>query len=88
MARPDTLDDLASIPWVEHIWVERGSSWSFGSISDSGRIVTGPQLGTCGRLHVRQMDEARSHLELVFHRFLAGETWSAKDQHRSEQSVR
>ena len=63
------LDNLTSIPWTEHIgpsgtlvvWEQLG----FGSDSaDSAQNVAD---------YVRQMDEARSHLELVFHRFLSGE---------------
>ena len=62
-------DDLTSIPWTEHlgdsgtliVWEELGSTWD-GETS----IQYGSDL-------VRQLDEARSHLELVFHRFLSGE---------------
>ena len=62
-------DDLTSIPWTEHI-------------GSSGTLVVWEQLGvgTDGgdsawnvADFVRQLDEARSHLELVFHRFLSGE---------------
>ena len=62
-------DDPTSIPWTERI----GSSgtlvvWEqldFGTDStDSARNAAD---------FVRQLDEARSHLELVFHRFLSGE---------------
>ena len=62
-------DDLTSIPWAELlgesgtlvIWEELGLGTDDG---DSGRNVVD---------FVRQMDEARFHLELVFHRFLSGE---------------
>ncbi len=62
-------DDLTSIPWTEFlgasgtlvVWEELGLGTDDG---DSGRNMTD---------FVRQMDEARSHLELVFHRFLSGE---------------
>ena len=62
-------DDLTSIPWTEHlgssgtlvIWEQLGLRTANG---DSGRSMVD---------FVRQMDEARSHLELVFHRFLSGE---------------
>ena len=62
-------DDLASIPWVD-------------DLGDGGTLVIWERLGlkdtegTSGRHaadYVRQMDEARSHLELVFHRYLSGE---------------
>ena len=62
-------DDLTSIPWTEHlgptgtlvIW-EKLDQGTHGGDS-SGTIAD----------FVRQMDEALSHLELVFHRFLVGE---------------
>lgn len=63
------LDDLTSIPWTEHL-------------GSSGTLVVWEQLGLgtdSGNSDwnaadfVRQMDEARFHLELVFHRFLSGE---------------
>ncbi len=63
------LDDLTSIPWAERI-------------GSSGTLVVWEQLGLGTDSEdsarnvadfVRQLDEARSHLELVFHRFLSGE---------------
>ena len=63
------LDDLTSIPWAERI-------------GSSGTLVVWEQLGLGndsedsarnGADFVRQLDEARSHLELVFHRFLSSE---------------
>ena len=62
-------DDLTSIPWTEHlgssgtlvVWEELGLRTDNG---DSSRNMAD---------FVRQMDEARSHLELVFHRYLSGE---------------
>ena len=62
-------DDLTSIPWTELlgasgtlvVWEELGLGTDDG---DSGQNMAD---------FVRQMDEARSHLELVFHRFLSGE---------------
>ena len=63
------LDDYTSIPWAEHI-------------DSSGTLVVWEQLdlGTDGGESarnvadlVRRLDEARSHLELVFNRFLSGE---------------
>ena len=62
-------DDLTSIPWAEHlgssgtlvVWEQLGLRTNNG---DSGRNMAD---------FVRQMDEAGSHLELVFHRFLSGE---------------
>ena len=63
-------DDLTSIPWTELlgesgtlvVWEELGLGTDDG---DSGRKMVD---------FVRQMDEARSHLEMVFHRFLSGES--------------
>ena len=62
-------DDLTSIPWTEHlggsgtlvVWEQLGLGVNDG---ESGRNMTD---------FVRQMDEAQSHLELVFHRFLSHE---------------
>ena len=63
------LDDATSIRWTEHL-------------GSSGTLVVWEQLdlGTDSQDSsrnvadfVRQLDEARSHLELVFHRFLSGE---------------
>ena len=63
------LDDTTSIPWMEHL-------------GSSGTLVVWEQLGLGTDIQgsspnvadfVRQLDEARSHLELVFHRFLSGE---------------
>ena len=63
------LDDPTSIPWTEHL-------------GSSGTLVVWQQLGLGMDSQdpnrnvadfVRQLDEARSHLELVFHRFLSGE---------------
>ena len=62
-------DDLTSIPWAEHlgssgtlvVWEELGLG---ADDKDSGRNLVD---------FVRRLDEARSHLELVFHRFLSGE---------------
>ena len=62
-------DDLTSIPWTHQLGV-------------SGTLVVWEKLGVGDDDEgsgwdradfVRQMDEARSHLELVFHRFLSGE---------------
>ena len=62
-------DDLTSIPWTEHLG-DRGTLviWE--------QLGLGPEEGDSNRNvadFVRQMDDARSHLELVFHRFLSGE---------------
>ena len=62
-------DDLTSIPWTDQL-------------GDRGTLVVWEELGAAADHDgsdqdradfVRQMDEARSHLELVFHRFLSGE---------------
>ena len=55
-------DDLTSIPWTEHL----GSS---GTLVVWERLGLGTDDGDPGRNvsdFVRQLDEARSHLELVF----------------------
>ena len=62
-------DDVTPIPWTEHlgssgtlvVWEQLGPRKDNG---DSSRSMAD---------FARQMDEARSHLELVFHRFLSGE---------------
>ena len=60
------LDEVDSVPWIEHL----GRSgtlvvWErFGFRGDDG----GPDQVTADL--TRQLDEARSHLELVFHRYL------------------
>ena len=62
-------DDLTSIPWMEHL----GSS---GTLVVWEQIDLGTDDGDSSKNtddFIRQMDEARSHLELVFHRFLTGE---------------
>ena len=76
------LDDLTSIPWTEHI-------------VSSGTLVVWEQLGI-GRDrtvsarnvadYVRQLDEARYHLELVFHRFLIGEPGRRRGRSRVPKS--
>lgn len=62
-------DDLQSVPWFEEL-------------GDSGTLVVLEKLDPTGDEQeasrggmdlVRRADEARRHLELVFHRFLAGE---------------
>ena len=62
-------DDLTSIPWTEHL-------------GESGTLVVWEKLGIGADEEgsdrrkidfVRRLDEACSHLELVFHRFLSGE---------------
>ena len=63
------LDDLTSIPWAEYI----GSS---GTLVIWEQLGLGTDSGDSARNmadFVRRLDEARSHLELVFHRFLSGE---------------
>ena len=62
-------DDLTSVPWMKHL----GSN---GTLVVWEQIDLGTHNGDSGRStndFVRQLDEARSHLELVFHRFLSGE---------------
>ena len=63
-------DDPESMPWTQHIQ-ETGTLVLWEKLSlgtdeeDSGRNMTE---------FTRQMDIARSHLELVFHRYLTGES--------------
>ena len=62
-------DNLTSIPWVDLL----GSS---GTLVVWEQIDLGPDDVDSSKNSddfVRQLDEARSHLELVFHRFLSGE---------------
>ena len=69
MWRVQLLDDLTSVPWAD-------------LLGDNGTLVVWEKLGIGsdelgserGKTDfVRRLDEARSHLELVFHRFLSGE---------------
>ena len=71
-------DDITSIPWTDQL-------------GDRGTLVVWEELGsgaddeTPGQDEadfVRKMDEARYHLELVFHRFLSGEPgrWKVRIQ--------
>ena len=62
-------DDLTLIPWTELIGTR-------GTLVVWEKLGLGTDDGDTGRDlvdFVRQMDEARTHLELVFHRFLSGE---------------
>ncbi len=68
------LDDLTSIPWVEHI----GSSGTLVVWEQLGLQTDGGDSAQNTTDFVRQLDEARSHLELVFHRFLSGEPGSRR----------
>ena len=63
------LDDLASIPWVNLI----GSSGTLLVWEQLGLVTDGGDSARDEADFVRQLDEARIHLELVFHRFLSGE---------------
>ena len=62
-------DDLTSIPWTEHL----GSSGTLVVWEDLGLRTDNGDSSRNTADFVRQMDEARSHLELVFHRYLSGE---------------
>ena len=62
-------EDLTSVPWIENL-EDRGTLvvWErLGLGADNGR--SGQYVAD----FIRQVDEARSHLELVFHRFISGE---------------
>ncbi|MCG3776434.1 MAG: hypothetical protein JW395_3293 [Nitrospira sp.] len=67
-------DDISSIPWTERI----GSSGVLIVWENLDRVID--KAGADGGLQhfTRRMDEAREHLELVFHRFLAGESGTRK----------
>jgi len=62
-------DDIESIPWTSCL----GSSGTLVIWEDLDRLLEnhGPDDGNAH--FVNRMDDARRHLELVFHRFLAGE---------------
>lgn len=62
-------DDPTSIPWIEHLG-ESGTLVIWENL-DMGSDDDGS--GRNAEEFIRQMNEARSHLELVFHRFLAGD---------------
>ena len=67
-------DDPTSIPWVELLG-------EIGTLVVWEELGLGTDNGYSGRNladFVRQMDEGRSHLELVFHRFLSGESGRRK----------
>ena len=67
-------DDPTAVSWAEQLG-DRGTLvvWEeLGSASDDGTS------GRHGDELVRQIDEAISHLELVFHRFLSGEPGRSK----------
>ena len=62
-------DDPGSIPWISRLG-DRGTLVVWEHLD---RVVD-PAAGEEGMARfIRRVDEARSHLELVFHRFLAGE---------------
>ena len=65
-----TRSDVNAIPFIEHL----GADGALVVWEKLDRAVE--QEGTeSGRKHfVRRLDDARQHLELVFHRYLAGET--------------
>ena len=67
-------DDLTTIPWIEHLG-ESGTLVIWENL-DLGSDDDGSGRNT--EEFIRQMDEARSHLELVFHRFLAGDSHNQK----------
>lgn len=62
------LDDVSSVPWIE----ELGTSGTLVIWETLDRLVEGD--GSAARsAFVSRIDDAAEHLELVFHRFLAGE---------------
>ena len=62
-------DDPSAIPWSEHLGAHGTLVvWEHFGLGDGG------DADDYGPAHlVRELDEARTHLELVFHRFLSGE---------------
>ncbi len=62
-------DDLTTIPWTDHVG-DRGTLVVWEQLNPG--VHEGGSIPSTADF-VRQMDEARSHLELVFHRFLSGE---------------
>lgn len=64
--RVQVLDDLAAIPWTQKLGKR-------GTLVVWEKLVGDGDAGRDQGEFVRQLDEARTHLELVFHRFLAGE---------------
>ncbi|MDE2837959.1 MAG: ATP-binding protein [Chloroflexota bacterium] len=61
-------DDLESVPWTERLG-DTGTLVVWEKLhADSGNGASDRDVAD----FVRQLDEARSHLELVFHRFLEG----------------
>lgn len=70
---PDSLD---GIPWAEHL----GRSGTIVVWENLDRVVD--QIGPAKRMDqfVRRVVDAREHLELVFHRFLSGESGLKKIQ--------
>ena len=75
-------DDPTSIPWIADFSASKGTLvvWEKFGIGadkeDTDRKTTD---------FVRQLDEACSHLELVFHRFLSGEPGSPEGSYSREQ---
>ncbi len=62
-------DDPTSIPWANLI----GASGTLVVWEQLGFRIDGAEAAQIEADFVRQLDEARTHLELVFHRFLSGE---------------
>lgn len=62
-------DNPESIPWASHLG-EQGTLVVWEKLD---RVLSSSDGGGGKTNFVRRVDEAREHLELVFHRFLAGE---------------
>lgn len=62
-------DNIAAIPFANSL----GNTGTLVLWEDLDRLVEVDSSGPCLRHLVTRLDDARSHLELVFHRFLSGE---------------
>jgi hypothetical protein len=61
--------DICDIPWADQV----GENGTLVVWEDLDRLMDNGPSGDAQSHFVRRVDEAREHLELVFHRFLAGE---------------
>ncbi|MDO8587917.1 MAG: ATP-binding protein, partial [Armatimonadota bacterium] len=62
-------DDVTTIPWVDHLG-ERGTLVVWERLD---RLIEQASSESARTHCIRRIDEAREHLELVFHRFISGE---------------
>jgi hypothetical protein len=69
-------ENAAHVPWVDRL----GSSGTLVVWESLDRLVDSEDPESSRGQFISKLDEARQHLELVFHRFLAGEQRSPKFQ--------